>query len=198
MRRRTRTGRALTAGTAATLVWVTAGTAAAAPPAGRAITVTHDGYALAALTSAEVPDLTVYLDVFDPGDRAPFADLEVFVSGFECVTGEEDSIPATMRTLRAADASGTLPLSCSSPAGETVLGEAVVVGVAWAGEGRLPPPEVIPRGPGVLCTLVVSTRDASVAGTVRVVVPDLGVDATATGDRGQLRHVTGICLPEDG
>ncbi len=192
-----RAGRALTvAAVAAGLAWTGAGTAAAGPPTGGGVTVTNDDYGLAALSSAEVPGLTVFLDVFAPGDRSPFADLEVFVAGYECVTGEEDSIPATVQALESASAAGTLPLTCSSPTGE-VTGEAVVQDVVWDGEGPLRS-EVIRPGPGVRCVLFVVAREATVTGTVQVTIPDLGIDAEATGERGELRHVTGICPPARG
>ncbi|MGY1637525.1 hypothetical protein ACI78V_12835 [Geodermatophilus sp. SYSU D00742] len=195
--RSTGTGRVLTVGVVVTaLAWVGTGTAAATPHAGPGVTVTNDDYALAALSSAEVPDLAVFLDVFASADREPFADLEVFAAGYECVTGAEDAVPATMETLESASATGTLPLDCASPTGDPVTGEAVVQDVGWDGEGSLLPPEVIPPGPGVRCLLFVLTREATVTGTVRVTIPGLGIDADATGDRGQLRHVRGICPPE--
>ena len=188
-----RAGRVLTVGAVVVaLAWSTAGTAGATPPAGAGVTVTNDDYALAALPSAEEPDMTVFLDVFATEDRAPFADLEVFVAGYECVTGEEDSIPATVATLEAASTAGTLPLTCGSPTGSDVTGQAVVEGVAWDGEGPRRY-EVIPPGPGVRCLLLVAAREATVTGTVQVTIPDLMIDAEATGERGELRHVTGIC-----
>lgn len=182
---------------AAALGWSGAATAGATPPAGGGVTVTNDDYALAALPSAEVPGMTVFLDVFAPEDRAPFADLEVFVAGYECVTGEEDNIPATVRTLTFASTAGTLPLACSSPTGPDVSGTAVVEGVVWDGEGPLRF-EVIPPGPGVRCLLSVIAREAAVTGTVQVTIPELRIDAEATGERGELRHVTGICPPARG
>lgn len=188
-------GRVLTVGVVvAALVWSGAGTAGATPPAGGGVTVTNDDYALAALPSAEVPGMTVFLDVFATEDRAPFADLEVFVGEYECVTGEEDSIPATMATLESATAAGTLPLTCGSSTADEVTGTAVVEEVVWDGEGPLRY-EVIPPGPGVRCLLVVVAREAAVKGTVHVTIPDLGIDAEASGERGELRHVTGICPP---
>ena len=192
---RTRTAAALTLLLAAGTLGTLTGTATAGPPEGHGLTITQDGYALTALASADGA-LLVHLDVFDPLDRAPFADLEVFVAGYECVTGEEDSVPATMRTLRSASAVGTLPLTCGSEEG-TVTGTAVVEGVTWQATGR-PVTDVVPPSAGDPRLRTTVTRQAAVAGSVRVSVPGLGVDTVATGDAGELRSVTTVPVPGRG
>jgi hypothetical protein len=81
----------------------------------------------------------------------------------------------------------------SSPrAGRLLTVGVVVVTLAWSAAGTA---GATPPGPGVRCLLFVTAREATVTGTVQVTIPDLMIDAEATGERGELRHVTGICPP---
>jgi hypothetical protein len=142
-----------------------------------------------AVLSEPASGVTVFLDAFAPPEEPSFAGLEIFVSGYECLT--EESVPAELDGLDSASAEGELTLTCGSPQGEvTAYAE---VDVAWEGTGRTTRTAL--AGPGRPCLVKIRTREATVTGTVKVEIPELGIEETAVPEFGELRVATELCPP---
>ncbi len=181
--------RALTTGAlAAAVVWAGAGTAAAAP-GDHWPTRTTTGSASAVLTGTTTPGMAVFFDAFAPDRTEPFGGLEVFVAGYECLT--EDRVPATIDGLESATAAGELAFVCGSPEGEAT--GSATVDLTWTGEGGVQYSAF--AGEGSPCASFARDRQAEVTGSVRVVIPGLGIDESTVpaDDSGRLASVTSIC-----
>ncbi|MGY1650804.1 hypothetical protein [Geodermatophilus sp. SYSU D01119] len=164
---RTRTAAALTLLLAAGTLGTLTGTATAAPP-GNTTTGSANAFPL-------VGDAGVFLSAWAPDGEAAFAVPEVFAGAYECLT--EERLPADFRGLGSVRTSGTVTVTCGGDGLPEATGT-VTVDVEWRGEGRATEqPE--PPFP-TQCDLRVLIRQAVLTGSIRLDVPALGIDTTAT------------------
>jgi hypothetical protein len=185
---------------AATLAWSGAGTATAAPPSGGLRTVTD--YATAVLRTGD-DGVRVLASVVVERGAAPVADVDVYVQGYECST--DDTVTATIVELASATAIGVLDLTCTylvdpeNPPEEPVpdVTGTAYVDLEWAGTGEAT--RVRLHATTDHCVGRILERQAIVSGGVRVVVPELGVDALATtpadDQDSDLRYEAVVCPP---
>ena len=174
---RTMRQHALTVGAlAATLIGLEGGIAVGAPP--------PEGPAVrSSLITASVfligPDVFSDFNVYAPEAEAAFGRGDIFVAGYDCVT--DDAAAATIDGLDSATATGRLEYLCSTPDVYDVPAYATV-DLAWIGEGEIG--RLTSAGPLNTCTEHLQIRHAQVSGTIRLVIPDLGIDqmASAPGD----------------
>ena len=167
---------------------------AAAGPAAAGVTRSTLGLASVFLTNPDPagPEILVPFDVFAPEGVDAFGRGEIFVLGFECVT--EDAVPATVDGLASASAQGELAYVCNSPT-DSVTGTATV-DLAWIADGRTR--RVTTAGPFSPCVTHLQIRHATVTGSVHILIPDLGVDVTATSpgdDDDSVRQERSLCHP---
>jgi hypothetical protein len=189
----------LTAG----LVW-SGGVAAAAPPVEPAGFRSVADQAAAALRGGEGSDLFVLTGIFAEQGSATETFVDIFVDGYHCVS--DDPLDSAITELETATLQGTLSLTCSfvvdpenppeGPVPDDVTGTALV-DLAWTGVGDR---DRLPRtGNRDHCVGRFVERHAVVTGEVRVVIPELGVDDTATAEADSpdsaLRHQRVVCPP---
>jgi hypothetical protein len=189
----------LTAG----LVW-SGGVAAAAPPGEPAGFRSVADQAAAVLRGSEGSDLLVLTGIFAETGSATEAYVDMFVDGYHCVS--DDPLDAAITELETATLEGTLSLTCrfvvdpenppEGPVPDDVTGTAVV-DLAWTAVGDR---ERLPRtGNRDHCVGRFVEWHAVVSGEVRVVVPELGVDESATAEADSpdsaLRHQRVACPP---
>jgi hypothetical protein len=172
MRRQALTVGALTA----TLIGVNSGIAVGVPPT--------DGPAVrSSITTASVfligPDVFSHINVFAPEGEEPFARGDIFVAGYDCVT--EDAAAATIDDLDSATSTGRLEYLCSTPDVSDMAAYATI-DLAWTGKGEVS--RLTSAGPLNACTEHLEIRHAHVSGSIRIFIPELGIDqmASAPGD----------------
>lgn len=163
MRRTTRAG--------TTVLLLTALLGTGAGPAAAAEDDSGFGYATALLYGPVHPGgggAESLFGVYDPPDVPAFGRGEVFVGGYECLT--EDAVPARVRGLESARATGMLDYECGSAAG-TLHGTAVLH-LRWTGRGEVSEHSWTDEAG---CVVTLRVRPADVAGGMLVVVPGVGV-----------------------
>jgi hypothetical protein len=189
----------LTAG----LVWG-GGVASAAPPTEPAgFRSVADG-AAAVLRGGAESDLFVLIGIFAEQGSPTEAFVDIFVAGYHCVS--DDPLDAAFTELETATLEGSVDLTCSfvvdpenppeGPVPDDVTGTAVV-DLTWTAVGDR---ERLPRtGNRDHCVGLFVQRQATVSGDVHVVIPELGIDGTATAapddPDNALRHQDVVCPP---
>ena len=189
----------LTAG----LVW-SGGAAAAAPPETPAGFRSVADQAAAVLRGGEGSDLLVLTGIFAEAGSAIEAYVDIYVDGYHCAS--DDPLDAAITELESASLEGTLDLTCrfvvdpENPPEDPVPGDVrgtAVVGLTWDAVGDR---ERLPRtGNRDHCVGRFVERHAAVSGDVRVVIPELGIDESATAQADSpdsaLRHQRVVCPP---
>ena len=168
------------------LVW-SGGVAAAAPPTESGGFRSVADQAAAVLRGGEGSDLLVLTGIFAERGSPTEAFVDIYVDGYHCVS--DDPLDAAVTELESATLEGTLDLTCSfvvdpenppeGPVPDDVTGTAEV-GLTWTAVGdreRLPLSGNIDH-----CVGRFVERHARVDGDVRVLIPELGIDQTATAD----------------
>ena len=180
-------GRVAAAGVLTTVLACT-GTGPAAAGTGPVRTTSGSAFAFLWTGSDDGPG--VFFDLFQPPGQDAFANLEVFVGSYECLT--QGPVPAQFDPVAGtASASGTLELSCNGADVPEATGQATFDLTFTAGDTTLF------RGvdPGGRCVTRSVVRDADVAGTVTVEVPDLGLSAETVTREAQFRVDDRVCIP---
>lgn len=186
----------LTAG----LAWSGGAAAAAAPGETAGFRSVADQ--AAAVLRGGGSDLLVLTGIFAEAGSATEAYVDIYVDGYHCVS--DDPLAATITELESATLEGRLDLSCTfvidpenppeEPVPDDVTGTAVV-DLTWSAVGDW---ERLPRtGNRDHCVGRFVERSASVTGEVHVVIPELGIDESATADPASpdsaIRHQKVVC-----
>ena len=181
-------GRVATAGVLTTvLACAAAGPAAAGDGPAR----TTSGSTSAFLWTGSDDGPGVFFDLFQPPGQDAFANLEVFVGAYECLT--PGPVPAEFDPVAGtASATGSLELSCNGFDLPEATGEATFALTFTPGE------QTLFRGVDVdgRCLTRSWVRDAGVTGTVTVEVPDLGLSAETVTREAEFRVDDRVCIPE--
>jgi hypothetical protein len=184
---------------AAALSWTGSGTATAAPPPDRVVSVTA-GYATTVLRSADGDVAQAVITA--PEGSLQTGEVDLYVLGFYHCTSE-DPLQATLDVLGGGTLTGELDLTCvwdpdpedpqPAPGPETVTGKATV-GLTWTGTGetvRIPL-----NGRLDHCVGRFLERTAVVTGEITVEIPEIGFASTLDEPSDSwLRYERAVCPP---